>query len=92
MGALFKRGFEAVDSRMIREVRGLGLMLGIDMRFEVMNIILSSLERGVIVLEAGKTVLRLLPPLIITKQDVERVVEVVSIAIKVEEKKRAPGA
>jgi acetylornithine/succinyldiaminopimelate/putrescine aminotransferase len=46
----------------------------------------------VIVLEAGKTVLRLLPPLIITKQDVERVVEVVSIAIKVEEKKRAPGA
>jgi acetylornithine/LysW-gamma-L-lysine aminotransferase len=92
MGTLFKRGFEAVDSRMIREVRGLGLMLGIDMRFEVMNIILRSLEMGVIVLEAGKTVLRLLPPLVITRQDVERVVEVVGIAIKEEEKKRAPGA
>ncbi|MEM3485405.1 MAG: aminotransferase class III-fold pyridoxal phosphate-dependent enzyme, partial [Candidatus Methanomethyliaceae archaeon] len=63
------------------------LMLGIDMRFEVMNIILKSLERGVIVLEAGKTVLRLLPPLVITKEDVQKVLSVVSESIKEEERR-----
>jgi acetylornithine/LysW-gamma-L-lysine aminotransferase len=77
---------------MIREVRGLGLMIGIDMRFEIMNIILRSLEMGVIALEAGKTVLRLLPPLVITKEEAEKVLSVVGTAIKEEEKKRALGA
>ncbi len=87
MGELLKRGFSQIESKLIREVRGLGLMLGIDMRFEAINVILKSLEGGVIVLEAGKTVLRLLPPLVITKDEVERVLTVVSDSIKEEEKK-----
>ncbi|MEM3532151.1 MAG: aminotransferase class III-fold pyridoxal phosphate-dependent enzyme, partial [Candidatus Methanomethyliaceae archaeon] len=87
MGDLLKNGFSQIESKLVREVRGLGLMLGIDMRFEVMNIILKSLERGVIVLEAGKTVLRLLPPLVITKEDVQKVLSVVSESIKEEERR-----
>ncbi|MBC7113774.1 MAG: aspartate aminotransferase family protein [Candidatus Methanomethyliales bacterium] len=85
MGDLLKKGFSQMESKLIREVRGLGLMLGIDMRFEVMNIILKSLEKGVIVLEAGKTVLRLLPPLVISKNEVEEVLSAVGDSIKEEE-------
>ena len=92
IGSYLKKGFADLDSKMIREVRGLGLMIGIDMRFENMNIILRSLEMGVIALEAGKTVLRLLPPLVITKEEAEKVLSVVGTAIKEEEKKRALGA
>jgi len=94
MGGLLKRGFEevATGSRMIREVRGLGLMLGIDMRFEIMNIILGCLDAGVIVLEAGKTVLRMLPPLVISRAEVEKVIQVVGAAIGEDERKRASGA
>jgi acetylornithine/LysW-gamma-L-lysine aminotransferase len=92
IGSYLKKGFAELDSKMIREVRGLGLMIGIDMRFEIMNIILRSLEMGVIALEAGKTVLRLLPPLVITKEEAEKVLSVVGTAIKEEEKKRALGA
>ena len=91
MGSLLKEGFEGIESKMIREVRGLGLMLGIEMRFEIMNIILRSLEMGVIELEAGKTVLRFLPPLVITRADVKKVVDVVGAAVSAEEKKRAAG-
>ncbi|MCX8181799.1 MAG: aspartate aminotransferase family protein [Candidatus Methanomethyliaceae archaeon] len=87
MGELLKKGLSQVESKLVREVRGLGLMLGIDMRFEVMNVILKSLERGVIVLEAGKTVLRLLPPLVITKEEVARVLSVIGDSIKEEEKR-----
>ena len=92
IGDHLKKGFTDLNSKIIREVRGLGLMIGIDMRFEIMNIILSSLERGVIVLEAGKTVLRLLPPLVITKEEAERVLSIVGLAIKEEGEKRGLGA
>jgi acetylornithine/LysW-gamma-L-lysine aminotransferase len=94
MGGLLKKGFEevAAGSRMIREVRGLGLMLGIDMRFEIMNIILRCLDAGVIVLEAGKTVLRMLPPLVISRAEAEKVIQVVGAAIGEDERKRASGA
>jgi len=91
MGEILKKGFSQLESKLIREVRGLGLMMGIDMRFEVMGIILRSLEKGVIILEAGKTVVRLLPPLVITKEEVERVVSVVGESIKEEEKKVLGG-
>jgi len=92
IGGLIKRGFSELNSNMIREVRGMGLMIGIDMRFEIMGIILEALNNGVIVLEAGKTVVRLLPPLTINEHEAERVVQVVGGAIKEEEKKRTAGA
>jgi len=92
MGGLLKKGFSELNSNMIREVRGMGLMIGIDMRFEIMGIILEALNNGVIVLEAGKTVVRLLPPLTINEHEAERVVQVVGAAIKEEEKKRTAGA
>ncbi len=92
IGGLLKKGFGELDTKMIREVRGMGLMIGIDMRFEIMGIILDSLEKGVIVLESGKTVVRLLPPLTISEQEAEKVLQVVGAAIKEEEKKRTVGA
>jgi acetylornithine/LysW-gamma-L-lysine aminotransferase len=92
IGGLIKRGFSELNSNMIREVRGMGLMIGIDMRFEIMSIILGALDNGVIVLESGKTVVRLLPPLTINEHEAERVVQVVGAAIKEEEKKRTAGA
>lgn len=91
MGTYLKKGFEDLDSRLIREVRGLGLMLGVDMKFEVMGIILGALEQGVIVLEAGKTVLRLLPPLVLSEDDAAKVIDVLGRAIKDEEKKKIAG-
>lgn len=92
IGNYMKKEFAGLDSKMIREVRGLGLMMGIDMRFEVGGIILRSLDLGVIVLEAGKTVLRMLPPLVISKDEAGKVIAAVSMAIGEEEKKKAAGA
>jgi acetylornithine/LysW-gamma-L-lysine aminotransferase len=88
IGERLKSGFEQLDSRLIREVRGIGLMLGVDLKFEAMDIILKSLDKGVIVLEAGKTVVRLLPPLVLSEQDATRVVSTVGNVIKDEERRR----
>ena len=63
-----------LNSPRIREVRGLGLMIGIELRERVQPHLLALQERGVLALPAGSTVLRLLPPLVIEQTDLERVV------------------
>ncbi|MDX1687025.1 MAG: aspartate aminotransferase family protein [Candidatus Promineifilaceae bacterium] len=77
MGARFRRRLEAIDSRLIREVRGLGLMMGIELRIRAMPIVEALMEEGVLALTAGSTVLRLLPPLIIEWEDLERGAEAI---------------
>jgi len=61
--------------RVVREARGLGLMLGLDLRFDVLHIILKMIENGVLIMSAGTTTLRFLPPCTITKKQVNLVVK-----------------
>lgn len=66
-----------LHSPLIREVRGLGLMVGIEIKQKVAPYLQSMKENGVLALPAGLTVIRLLPPLMITREQLERVVEVI---------------
>lgn len=67
----------AIDARVIREVRGLGLMLGIDLRQRVTPYLRALMEEGIMTLPAGSTVLRLLPPLVITDDELAQVCDAV---------------
>ena len=59
----------ALNLRGVREVRGRGLMIGIELRGRVTPVLKALQERGVLALPAGLTTLRLLPPLIISKDE-----------------------
>jgi acetylornithine/LysW-gamma-L-lysine aminotransferase len=72
----------------VRDVRGKGLMLAIQMRFDVLNVIMSCMNQGLLVLDAGRNVVRLLPPLIITKNQADNAVQILKEAIEVEESAR----
>ncbi|MBN1680182.1 MAG: acetylornithine/succinylornithine family transaminase [Anaerolineae bacterium] len=61
----------------VREVRGRGLMIGIELRGKVAPILQTLQERGILALSAGRTVLRLLPPLVITDDDLWHVIDTV---------------
>jgi len=67
----------AIDARVIREVRGLGLMIGIELRRRVTPYLRVLMEKGVLALPAGRTVLRLLPPLVIEKEELDRAAEAI---------------
>ena len=54
----------------IREVRGKGLMIGVELKFEVKDILLEGIKKGVLLLYSGRNILRLLHPLVITDDDV----------------------
>ncbi len=56
----------------VREVRGRGLMIGIELRGKVAPILSALQARGVLALPAGRTVLRLLPPLVISDEELGR--------------------
>ncbi len=60
-----------IESPLIREVRGLGLMLGVELKIKVTPVLQALMERGVLALPAGPNVLRLLPPLVIEQKDLD---------------------
>ena len=84
-GRRLMEGLAALESPMIREVRGLGLMVGVELKVKVTPVLqrLQAPVAGrprVLALPAGLNVLRLLPPLIISDEDLQRVVEAVGAA------------
>jgi len=84
LGRYFKEKLEVLQARhkIVREVRGLGLMIGMELRFDVLNIILRSMDRGVLILDAGRNVLRFLPPLVIERKHIDRVIETLDIVME----------
>ena len=91
LGAYFKGQLENLQSKhkIIREVRGLGLMLGVEFRFDVLNIILKAMDKGALILDAGRNVLRFLPPLVIEKEQIDKVVSVLDAVLEEEENERS---
>ncbi len=71
LGQYFLENLRTMNSGRIREVRGLGLMLGIELKEKAGPYLQQLMEKGVIVLLAGPTVIRLLPPLVITKEEID---------------------
>ena len=63
----------AATSSIIREVRGLGLMIGIELREWAQPYLKALAERGVLALTAGNNVIRLVPPLVIEDEQLEQV-------------------
>jgi LysW-gamma-L-lysine/LysW-L-ornithine aminotransferase len=73
LGEYFMGELRAIRSEKIREVRGLGLMVGIELKEKAGPYVQHLMEKGVIVLLAGATVIRLLPPLVIIREEIDRV-------------------
>lgn len=75
LGERFMERLRAIDSPRIREVRGLGLMIAVDLRERSAGYLKALQERGVIAIPAGPTVIRFLPPLVIEEADLMRVAD-----------------
>lgn len=77
-GAYLMDKLRKIDSSYIREVRGMGLMVGIEMKQKVTPILKALQDKQIIALNAGMTVLRFLPPLVITYQQIDHLVDVLT--------------
>ena len=84
-GAYLMSRLDRIKSPLIREVRGLGLMVGIEIRQKVAPFIKALTNRGVLALPAGMTVIRLLPPLVINRTQIDHVTNVFAEVLKAAE-------
>jgi acetylornithine/LysW-gamma-L-lysine aminotransferase len=81
LGARFKAGLEAIDAPQVRQVRGLGLMVAVELKAPSAPYLAALADRGVLALSAGSNVMRFLPPLVISQADLDTVVEQVSTVL-----------
>lgn len=90
MGRIFKSGLLEIKEKykIVREVRGLGMMLGVEMRFDVKDILLDGIKNGILLLYSGRNILRLLPPIVMKEEEVNRSLELIDKLIYNEEKRR----
>jgi len=74
MGARLKSELEKLKPR---EVRGLGLMVGVDLDSDCKELVEKALRRGVLINNTGEHTLRFIPPLVVTEEEIDRVVAVI---------------
>jgi len=76
LGAYFENELRAQELTQVRALRRLGLMIGIELKQKVQDKLAQLLDAGIIALPAGPNVIRMLPPLIVEKAQIDRVVTV----------------
>jgi predicted acetylornithine/succinylornithine family transaminase len=83
VGAVLVERLRQVQAKfpVIKEVRGLGLLLGLEMTIEAKPVIARCMDKGLLVLSAGERVLRMVPPLIVTEAEAGRAAEIVAEAL-----------
>lgn len=81
-GAYFIDRLNKIESGRIREIRGLGLMIGIELKEKAGPHVQRLMDQGVIVLLAGSNVIRLLPPLVITREEIDVVLDAMQKTLK----------
>lgn len=73
-GEYLRKKLNEIDSDLIREVRGVGLMNGVEFKVKAGGIVKSLQDRGVLALTASPLVLRLLAPLVVSLDQIDEVV------------------
>jgi len=91
VGNHFKSGLLELKEHhpIIREVRGLGMMLAMEMRFDVRDILLDGIKNGLLMLYSGRNIIRLLPPLIMDKDMVDQALSVMDSLLVAEARRHS---
>ena len=74
LGDYFSKTFRAEQPGKVRDLRQMGLMIGIELKEKATPYLMALMDEGVLALSAGPTVIRLLPPLTITRDELDVVV------------------
>jgi acetylornithine/LysW-gamma-L-lysine aminotransferase len=90
VGKYFKDGLLMLREKhkIIREVRGLGMMLALELRFDIKDILLDGIRHGLLMLYSGRNIIRLLPPLVMDEKTVSFALEIIDKVLLGEENRR----
>jgi len=74
LGLYFEQQLTSKELTKVRAIRRLGLMIGLELKEKVQPVLEALMTAGIVALPAGATVLRLLPPLVIEKKQLDLVI------------------
>jgi acetylornithine/LysW-gamma-L-lysine aminotransferase len=89
-GQYFKDGLVTLGDKhkIVREVRGLGMMLAVELRFDVKDILFDGIKNGLLMLYSGRNVIRLLPPLVMDEKTISETLKIMDQLLTKEENRR----
>ena len=82
MGTYLRDNLDKIEDNRIKEIRGMGLMLGIEFDREVKDLVQSCMHQGLLLIGAGPKVLRFVPPLNINQAEVDQAVAILRTALQ----------
>jgi acetylornithine/LysW-gamma-L-lysine aminotransferase len=90
VGNLFKNGLLELkeNHRIVRDVRGLGLMLALELRFDIKDVLFEGIKEGLLMLYSGRNIIRLLPPLVIDEVKVLKTLDIMDNLLTKEEERK----
>ncbi len=83
---IFRAGFQRLQQRfpeVIKEIRGRGLILGLQLTQDPTPIVTAARERGLLIITCGTNTLRFVPPLILSNEEIEEGLEILGQAMEV---------
>lgn len=81
-GDYLREALAALKSSLVEDVRGSGLLIGLELSIDVGPVLKAARDRGLLIINAGERVIRLCPPLIITKAEIDEAVSILSDCLK----------
>jgi acetylornithine/LysW-gamma-L-lysine aminotransferase len=90
VGNTFKSGLLQLkdNHKIVRDVRGLGLMLALELRFDIKDILFEGIKEGLLMLYSGRNIIRLLPPLVLDEGKVAQTLSIMDKLLTKEEERR----
>jgi acetylornithine/LysW-gamma-L-lysine aminotransferase len=90
IGKYFKDGLFMLKDKhkVVRDVRGLGMMLALELRFDIKDILFDAIRHGLLMLYSGRNIIRLLPPLVMDEKTVSSALEIMDKILSGEENRR----
>jgi acetylornithine/LysW-gamma-L-lysine aminotransferase len=90
VGNIFKNGLLELkeNHRIVRDVRGLGLMLALELRFDIKDVLFEGIKEGLLMLYSGRNIIRLLPPLVLDEVKVLKTLDIMDKLLTKEEERR----
>ena len=85
LGEYFKSSLQSIDNKIIKEVRGKGLWIGMELNDSELNakdLCMMLLNEGLLCKETHKTVIRFAPPLMISKEEIDWALEKITKVIR----------
>ncbi len=80
-GEWIRMQIEEMNHKAVKEIRGMGLMIGVEFDFETKTLVQKMMEKGVLANATAANVLRLVPPLNIPYEDLEKVMDVLKTSL-----------